>query len=93
MRPINHLLYMDDLKLYGANKHQLHSLIQAVGIFSEYINISFGIEKCAALEITRGRRVDSSEVDLRYLPYMKSLLGKLQMWLKRSPGDGSRLFF
>ena len=37
MTPINHLLFMDDLKLYGANKDQLDSLIQVVRIFSQDI--------------------------------------------------------
>ena len=31
IKPFNHLLFMDDLKLYGANKDQLNSLVQAVG--------------------------------------------------------------
>ena len=42
MKPINHLLFMDDLKLYGASKNQLDSLIQVVRIFSQDINMSFG---------------------------------------------------
>ena len=62
--PINHLLFMDDLKLYGANKDQLDSLIQVVRIFSQDIKMSFGLEKCAVLEIRRGRQVDSSGIDL-----------------------------
>ena len=32
-KPISHLLFMDDLKLYGANKNQLDSLVQVVRIF------------------------------------------------------------
>ena len=34
MKPINHLLFMDDRKLYGASKDQLDSLIQVESIFS-----------------------------------------------------------
>ena len=64
MTPINHLLFMDDLKFYGANKDQLDSLIQVVRIFSQDIKMSFGLEKCAVLEIRRGRQVDSSGIDL-----------------------------
>ena len=33
MKPVNHLLFMDDLKLYGANKDQLDSLVQVVRVF------------------------------------------------------------
>ena len=40
---------LDDLKLYGANKDQLDSLIQAVRIFSEHIKMSFGLEKVCCL--------------------------------------------
>ena len=64
MTPINHLLFMDDLKLYGANKDQLNSLIQVVRIFSQDIKMSFGLEKCAVLEMRRGRQVDSSGINL-----------------------------
>ena len=55
MKPVNHLLLMDDLKLYGASKYQLDSLVQAVRIFSQDIRMSFGLDKCAVLEIKRGR--------------------------------------
>ena len=64
MTPINHLLSMDDLKLYGANKDQLDSLIQVVRIFSQDIKMSFGLEKCAVLEMRRGRQVDSNGINL-----------------------------
>ena len=51
-------------KLYGSNKDQLDSLIRVVRIFSEDIRMSFGLEKCAVLEMRRGRKVDSSGIDL-----------------------------
>ncbi|XP_063588859.1 uncharacterized protein LOC134766032 [Penaeus indicus] len=64
MKPVNHLLFMDDLKLYGANKYQLDSLVQVVRIFSQDIRMSFGLDKCAVLEMKRGRQVGSSGIDL-----------------------------
>ena len=48
--PINHLLFMDDLKLYGSNKNKLDSLMQTVRIFSEHIHMKFGLDKCTILE-------------------------------------------
>ena len=48
---INHLLLMDDLKLYSCNEKELDSLFQAIHIFSKNIGIEFGIEKCAILVI------------------------------------------
>lgn len=70
---INHLLSLDDLKLYGANKGQFDSLIQAVRIFSEDIGMSFGLEKCAFLEMRRGRKVDSSETDLTHDQHIREV--------------------
>ena len=54
MKPINHLLFMDDLNLYGASKDQLVSLVQLVRIFSQEIKMSFGLDRCAVLEMRRG---------------------------------------
>ena len=34
IKPVNHLLFMDHLKLHGASKDQLDSLVQVVRIFS-----------------------------------------------------------
>ena len=64
MTPINHFLFMDNLKLYGAKKDQLDSLIQVVRIFLQDIRMLFGLEKCAVLEMRTGRKVDSSGIDL-----------------------------
>ena len=62
-KPINHLLFMDDLKLYGSSKDQLDSLVQVVRIFSQDIRVLFGLDKCEVLEMRRGRQVGSSEID------------------------------
>ena len=55
---------MDDLKLYGASKDQLDSLVQVVRIFSQDIKMSFGLDKCAVLEMRRGRQVGSCGIVL-----------------------------
>ena len=64
MKPINHLLFMDDLKLYETSKDQLDSLVQVVRIFSQDVKMSFGLDKCAVLEMRRGRQVGSSGIEL-----------------------------
>ena len=61
---INHLLFMDDLKLYAGNKSQLESLINTVSIFSKDIRMEFGLSKCAILELRRGNLVRTEEIDL-----------------------------
>ena len=62
-KPINHLLFMDDLKLYGASKDQLDSLIQVIRI-SQDSRMVFGLDKCDVLEMRRGRQVSSSGINL-----------------------------
>ena len=50
---INHLLFMDDLKLYSQSEKGLDSLVQTVHVFSEDIGMEFSIEKCATLRKER----------------------------------------
>ena len=40
---INHLLFMDDLKLYSRSEKGLDSLLQTIRVFSEDIGMEFGI--------------------------------------------------
>ena len=56
---INHLLFMDDLKLYSHSEKGLDSLIQTVRVFSKDIRMEFGIEKCAMLVMEKGKIVKS----------------------------------
>ena len=42
---VNHLLFMDDLKLFAKSKNQIDPLVQTVHIISEDICIKFGIKK------------------------------------------------
>ena len=41
---ISHLLYMDDLKLYGRNSDQLDGLLHTVLILYDNIQINFGLD-------------------------------------------------
>ena len=61
---INHLLFMDDLKLYSRSEKGLNSLVQTVRVFSEDIGMEFGIEKCAMLVMERGKIVKSVGIEL-----------------------------
>ena len=47
---INHILFMDDLKLYGKN-----TMVYTVLIFSKDIGVEFGISKCAVLFMKQGK--------------------------------------
>ena len=51
---LNHLLFMDDLKLLAKSKNQTDSLLQTVDVFTEDISMQFGIKKCGVLITERG---------------------------------------
>ena len=40
-------MYMDDIKMFAKNEKEFENLIPAVRIFSQDMEIEFGIEKCA----------------------------------------------
>jgi hypothetical protein len=48
------LLYIDDLKLI-ANLEELQKQIQTVKIFSNFIYMEYGLEKCANITFKRGK--------------------------------------
>ena len=70
---IDHLLFMDDLKLYSRNEKELDSLVQTIHIFSKYIGKEFSIEKCAMLVIETGKIVKSVGKELPDGQVIKSL--------------------
>ena len=42
---INHLLFMDDLKLYGNSENEIKGLVSTVEVFSQDIVMEFDIKK------------------------------------------------
>jgi len=62
---INHLLFMDDLRLYGRNDRKIKSLVHTVQIFSEDIGMQFGIEKCATIKLQHGKVKHTEGIVLR----------------------------
>ena len=61
---INHLMYMDDIKLFAKNEKELETLIHAVRIYSQDVGMKFGIEKCALLVIKSGQRHLTDGIEL-----------------------------
>ena len=53
---INHLMYMDNIKLFTKNEKELKTLIHTVKIYNQDIGIEFGIEKCAMLVMKSGKQ-------------------------------------
>ena len=61
---INHLLYMDDLKLYGKSQKDMETMIHTVRIFSDDIGMQFGLDKCATITLKRGKLARGTPVAL-----------------------------
>ena len=52
---INHLMYIDDIKLFAKKEKEMETLIHAVRIYSQDIGIEFGIEKRDRLVMKSGK--------------------------------------
>ena len=63
---IDHLLYMDDLKLYAKNKASLEKLLKTVYTISNDIHLSLNISKCSKAIFHRGRLTDSTNIVLDF---------------------------
>ena len=61
---INHILFMDDLKMYSRNEKGLDSLVQTVRAFSDDVGMEFGIEKCAMLVMEKRKIVKLVRIEL-----------------------------
>ena len=61
---LNHLLFMDDLKLYAKSEEQTNTLERTVHVFSTDIGMEFGIKKCGILTMKRGKIVKSEGIKL-----------------------------
>ena len=46
---VNHLMYMNDIKLFAKDEKELETLIHTVRIYNRDIGMEFDIEKCAML--------------------------------------------
>jgi hypothetical protein len=57
---INHLLYMDDLKLVGRREEELRNKIKIVKTFSDDIKMKFGFEKCARIPLKIEQFIENS---------------------------------
>ena len=56
---INHLLFMDYLKLFAKYMDEIDSSVNTVRIFSEDIKMEFGLSKCGVLIMKRGKVAES----------------------------------
>ena len=71
---LNHLLFMNDLKLFGRNEDQIDSLVQTVFIFSKDFGMEFGLKKCGVVILKReGKLVKFDGIHLPNQEIMKEV--------------------
>ena len=70
---LNHLLFMDDLKLYAMSEEQTNTLVRTMHVFSTDIGMEFGIKKYGILTMKRGKIVKSEGIKLTDADVMKQV--------------------
>ena len=61
---LNHLLFLDDLKLFGSSESDISSLVRTTKLVTEDMGMSFDIDKCGVLALKRGKECRSEGIDL-----------------------------
>ena len=85
---VNHLLYMDDLKLFAKNDEELEGLLWTSKLFSDDIQMDFGLDKCAKLSIVAGRVTKKDNVLLNDLSEIQNLeVGQTYKYLGVEEGN------
>lgn len=72
-KPVSHLIYIDDLKLYGKNDKDLNHLLKIVKTFSDDISMKFGLDKCAKITVEKGEIIKTSNILLDFETEIKTL--------------------
>ena len=62
--PINHLLFIDDLKLYGKTECELQSLVHTVRIISKDNGMEFEMDKSSTVHIKKGKICDMEDMEM-----------------------------
>ena len=70
---LNHLLFMDDLKLFGKSDDQIDSLVETLFTFGEDISMEFGLKKCGVVILKKGKLVKFDGIHLPNQEIMKEV--------------------
>ena len=68
-KKINHLLYMDDIKLFANGKKNMTRLLNLLRTFSSDIKMKLNVNKCAEITVNKGQIENN---DSSILPLLKS---------------------
>ena len=61
---LNHLLFMNDLKIFAKSKREINGLVSTVKILSSDIEMKFGIKRFGVLVLKREKVVSSEGVEM-----------------------------
>ena len=61
---LSHLQFMDDLKLFAKDEKEINGLLSTAQIFSNDIQMEFGIKKCGILVMKRGKATSTEGIEL-----------------------------
>ena len=61
---INHMLFIDDLKLFGKSERQIELLVNTVHAVSDDTGMEFGIKKCGLLIMKTGKAMTCEGIEL-----------------------------
>ena len=70
---LNHLLFMDDLKLFSKSEEQMDTLVKSVHVFSTDIGMEFGTKKWGVLTMKREEVVRCKGIKLPNSEVMKEV--------------------
>ena len=73
---LNHLLFMEDLKLFSKGEKQVNTLVRTVHIFITDIGVQFEMKKCGLFTMKRGKVVRCEEIKLPNCEVTKEVEGK-----------------
>ena len=93
---INHLMYMDDIKLFSKNEKELETQIHAVRVYSQDIGMELSIEKCAMLVMKTANRhltvgMQLPNQDKKRTVGEKEILGHLGGWHDQTSGNERKI--
>ena len=61
---VNHLVYMDDLKLYGHSQADVESLVHAANIYFDDVCMEIGAAKCSVVAMLKGHLAEAKDLTL-----------------------------
>ena len=70
---LNHLLFMDDWKLFSKSEEQMVTLVRTVYVFCTDIGMEFGMKKCVILTMRRRKVVKCEGIKLPNSEVMKEV--------------------